>query len=212
MCAPTNRDAMQVKFLMDKLQGWRKLTPFQIGGMLYLIHSKGSDMLLTEVATWNDLYAAPGPKFSTTNEYASQAEVAFAGLAHSDHQRFLRGPNKQVPEKALLSILTILADRRNKLSRRFLVDELVLGIFKYFREHRYIPRNINACRKFVSVARKLAERLLEPELEKNKKLSTQQISRARKDVVELLAWADLLESSIKDAKTSLKSDRKAEGR
>ena len=81
-----------------------------------------------------------------------------------------------------------------------MVDELVLGIFKYFREHRYIPRNINACRKFVSVARKLAERLLEPELEKNKKLSTQQISRARKDVVELLAWADLLESSIKDAK------------
>jgi len=206
-----NPEQIDWKLLMDKLQGWRELTPFQIAEMFHLIHSEGSDMLLTEVATWNDLYAAPGPKFPQV-EYAFQAEVAFAALAHSDHRRFLRGSNKQGLEKALLSILTILADRRNKLSRRFLVDELVLGIFKYFREHRYIPRNINACRKFVSVARKLAERLLEPELEKNKKLSTQQISRARKDVVELLAWADLLESSIKDAKTSLKSDRKAEGR
>jgi hypothetical protein len=74
-------DWLDTVFQAERLRYWQEMSSLQASELVLLLHLYGSDPMLAEVATFQDLYASPGPNFDYGNAYGSQAEIALIGLS-----------------------------------------------------------------------------------------------------------------------------------
>ena len=159
------------------------MKPMQVTELIALLHAYSPATLLTKMAMDADMYASPGPELTTTGAtYSSQAEVAWLGLAMRDYKgaRSWRGV-----DVALLQILRTLSNARNiGYSNDFLYH---IGTLVELVRGAAAPLNAATWPTFVSLARRLAERLA----------GLKRDSHPTKEAIDALnSWADSLEHTI----------------
>jgi hypothetical protein len=197
------------ELLMDKIRGWRKLTPYQSAELIVLLHRDSPDELLAEVANWGDLYAAPGPDLFKIEFYATQTEVAIVGLKNrlgsrrekidssGEYKKFLG--TVKASESVLLTIMRTSTDPKNGIGNTLAdnIGELLSGLIKI----KYIPQDGNIRSEFVTLSRKLAKRLLAIK-------DKGQIKSSENAIKSLNRWADYLESGVIPEESDLSSSNK----
>ncbi len=174
----TEGDRIDSQALVRRLQNWPAMTPVQISEILYLVHFRGDDVGLREVAQWGDLYISPGPDFDWAR-YGIQGEVALNGL--SDRQKKY-GPGAL--DAGLRALRTL--SETETYSHQF-----VFVLWNFLKSTTPAARVAGSQLEFAAAARALATHL-----------STVQLSRQTSppdakvdDPIELLIkWADDLES------------------
>jgi hypothetical protein len=189
-----NPTIVNTNLLLEKLQAWMSMTPFQITEIIYLLHKYAPDEILAEIANITDLYSSVGPTFKNDGPvYYSQAEIALIGLSSRDFSEI------QVVEglKAVFRIV-----------RSVLLNTKSLSWFTLHSVQRLMERELTEVltlqnpetkQEFASLARKLATHL------KRVKLETESIEIRESTIKALNNWANLLEGVKPEEKTSRKS-------
>jgi len=67
--------------LSARLNKWKSKNPYEIGDVIYLLHSLAPDAVLRARALDDEIYTSPGPKFRGRERYITQAEVAILALS-----------------------------------------------------------------------------------------------------------------------------------
>lgn len=161
----------------------KKMTPFQVGELVLLIHFLGSDSLLLKMAKDAEIYNTPGPNFFNTYRFCSQAEIAILGLSY----RFTAmgsSMKTNVLDAAFLQCLNVF------VNSKFNMATLCLRFPTFIRNRTKLPLPMDETtwQKFASMSRKLINRL--------KKYGVV----SRKSVEELTVWVVKLEKALADKK------------
>lgn len=180
-------------YIMKRIREWRKLSPIQVGELVHLTHSCGTDELLADIATEFDMYRAPGPKFEGGMTYESQAEVAFRGLG--DRLRILEQKRiKAGAEKALLQAMRVISQQERYNS--YLFDRPNL-----FRDGSLqFPEKVEAWAEFISLTQQIADKA---EKQIKGRIRDQEdflLREPRSAIVAMRDWASRLESAMKGAR------------
>ncbi len=203
--------------LYERLEDWHLLSPNQACELVHLLHAYGSDTILLKLASDAAMYTAPGPQFSGALSYISQAQIALLGLAWRASSPLQRSQNLRISpgvDAAFLHILRTLAT-----SEDLKTFQNLRGVdFLEIRSQKRLPFNKTTWPEFASLARRLAERLLEalqndPDWEKPRDRDDLNWEKQERDraIRALISWADSLERAItsqREKKVIMKTPRK----
>jgi hypothetical protein len=187
---------MDATLLWQKLKTWRKLNPFQIAELVYLLHAHSLDAILMEMAVDKDLYRSSGPRYPDgyDNNYNSQSAIAFFGLGMRSPGQFEQSLSSPGVDNALIQILRVLTAVEHPV-KTWLND--VVADFLEERSKASLPHDRKTWSEFASLTRQLAEQL-SALLRKDRSERDEKQGRA---VSALNSWADTLERAIaKEAK------------
>jgi len=136
--------------LVERLRGWRRMNPFQVGELVRFLHSVAPKAVLLAVSGDADLYAAPGPRLPHA-AHATQAELALYGLADRARLRPC-GPGGSV---VLLRVLRALSrSAPSEVHLLFNLSRVLLAV-----DPGVLPWDPASCPELVSLFRQLARRL-----------------------------------------------------
>jgi NACHT domain len=145
-----NPKRIEDRKVVSRLRGWRKLNSMQLGEVVHLTHSQGTDDLLVKVSSLLDMYKVAGPKFQKGPHYESQAEVALLGLGerlHRNQRKYLASG----AEKALLQSFRVLS-QQPKLGR--------WSLQRLFSNELPLPKkNFETVAEFLDLARQIENRI-----------------------------------------------------
>ena len=97
----SNTSYVQPATLLERLNHWNTMNPFQVSELIHILHLLGPAPILSKLATNKALYESAGPRFSTGVYYPNQAHIALIGLGGRP-DNVLRSLGFQ---KALLAVL-----------------------------------------------------------------------------------------------------------
>ena len=146
----SNPDHFDEGTVMERLSNWPEMTPLQVTEPLHLLCRFGSDEALAGIANDADLYAAPGSRFSTGENYSVQGEIVLIGLSQrpSTHGR------TETFDFALLQALRSVVMAKSQLNSTwgFALEQL-------FGDEGYFPANAEDWSKFADLAGRLERRI-----------------------------------------------------
>jgi hypothetical protein len=144
-----NFRALNKADLFHRLKKWQTMGPLELGELIHLAHCYGPERSLMNLSRSSEIYRAPGPNFSFGRVYASQAEVALAGIS----RRISSKPFTLAAAFALRQILRTLAVADE------LGEELPSQIISLLnnRPARLVPQDSKLRLECAALARKLTE-------------------------------------------------------
>jgi hypothetical protein len=152
---PDRIDMTSLTGLAGRLREWRNMSPMQVTELLWCLHAYGPDKVLTEMAMDADMYVSAGPKLANGVVYGFQAEAALGGLGG---RMFEGGKSSPGVDAAFLQILRTFADAEMTTSEQLFVYYVLSFLSKYSKKGP--PQDVETWPEFVSLARRLAERLV----------------------------------------------------
>jgi hypothetical protein len=179
-------DRLNPTYIAKQLRAWRDMTPFQTSGLMYLVHRYGHGSLLAEIATDQEIYSAPGPHFSDTMVYTSQAEIALIGLSWRGSEGILNLPGANAAILQILRALSSLEKVDFPAHFYISISRLLQGRGREYKT-AWLPENEANWLEFVTQVRQLARRLTD----------IKDSHQSRKRAIKALnTWADSLEKAI----------------
>jgi len=146
-----NPSSLDERTVMERLSKWPDFTPKQVSEMVHVLCHIGSEGALAEIAKDSDLFAAPGPAFSSRIEYAVQGETALFGLS----LRTIRLERTETFEFALLQALRSVDTAKLQLQTLGFSDLCM----RLFGDKDYVPARAEDWPEFAALVRRLAQRL-----------------------------------------------------
>jgi hypothetical protein len=192
-----NKNQFDEKYFFKSFQGWRKMNPFQLSEFIWLFHSFASNETLIKIASFPDIYSAPGPNFSTTFNYVSQADVALIGLGH--RQKFLDSIGFEI---SFLNILRTLC--KPKIIFGLIRLDFIFADFVEKFNPKKLPQTQENWFEFSSLSRSLTKRIIK--IDKGRYSKSLIVKKLNK-------WSTAIEKAIaKKEKQKIKSPSKFKAR
>ncbi|MFL6211878.1 MAG: NACHT domain-containing protein [Pyrinomonadaceae bacterium] len=172
-----NRDFVDFEVIIERLRGWRKMSPLQIDELFYLAHLYAAPVLLQRLND-DELYASVGSTLVYGSKYNSQAEIALEALG----ERNSREKWQPDLDPILMRIMRVLPET---LTGDAFATFFLAHVIKW-RRSSPPPKDITMRAEFHSLARALVARAThEISAERTGEILRTEVKRG---IIELKAW------------------------